>query len=347
MVYINKDTTTLYVELDFQLDSSKYSVGTTWEDYKDGKWILLSEEQLAFKESNPSASVEEVFNMQLAEVPGPSEEELLQQAKSTKLIEASQYHEQRLNEIKYNETSIYVDSYTRLVKKDEANTAKQKGVETISVNEAEIPVDLVEYAMEEVADYESQCASCISSKIAQINACGVVEDVEAITIGEGYPASKTITDNLLKDKKETAENNVPEKQLTKFVKMSINSATLTDAQALTCKLLYPEWESFIGGSLSTGMRVLYNKRLYNVRQEVPTVLENQFPSIDTAALYEEINETHAGTKGDPIPYNNNMQLELGKYYSQHGIIYLCFRDSEQPVYNDLADLVDIYVQVSE
>jgi hypothetical protein len=44
-------------------------------------------------------------------------------------------------------------------------------------------------------------------------------------------------------------------------------------------------------------------------------LENQPPSIDTAALYEEIVEDHAGTKEDPIPYNNNMELKLGKYYS--------------------------------
>lgn len=347
MIYINKDTTTLYVEIDFQLDPSKYSVGATWEDYKDGNWVLLSEEQLAFKESNPSASVEEVFNMKLAEIPGPSEEELLQQAKSAKLIEASQYHEQRLKEIKYNEISIYIDSYTRLVKKDEANTAKQKGIETISINEAEIPVDLVEYAVEEIADYESQCASCISNKIAQINACGVVEDVEEITIGEGYPASKTITDDLLKAKKEIAENNVPEKQLTKFVKMSINSVELTDAQALSCKLLYPEWESFIGKSLNSGMKVLYNKKLFKVIQDVPIVLENQYPDVTTAALYTEINETHAGTKEDPIPYNLNMELELGKYYSQYGIVYLCTRDTEIPVYVDLSGLVDIYVQVAE
>lgn len=55
----------------------------------------------------------------------------------------------------------------------------------------------------------------------------------------------------------------------------------------------------------------------------------------------------AGTKEDPIPYNNNMRLELGKYYSQDGVVYLCFRDSEQAVYNPLKDLVDIYVKVAE
>lgn len=77
----------------------------------------------------------------------------------------------------------------------------------------------------------------------------------------------------------------------------------------------------------------------------PAVLENQPPSIDTAALYEEINDTHAGTLEDPIPYNNNMALEEGKYYSQDGVTYLCTRSTGQAVYNNLSQLVGIYVEV--
>ena len=111
--------------------------------------------------------------------------------------------------------------------------------------------------------------------------------------------------------------------------------------------LYPEWESFIGGSLSTGMRVRYADRLYKVRQNIAAVLENQPPSIDTAALYEEISESHAGTLEDPIPYNNNMELTAGLYYVQDGIIYRCTRNTEQAVYNPLKDLVGIYVEVAE
>ena len=42
-----------------------------------------------------------------------------------------------------------------------------------------------------------------------------------------------------------------------------------------------------------------------------------------------------------------MELENGKYYSQDGVTYLCTRDTEIPVYQPLADLVDIYVKVAE
>lgn len=146
---------------------------------------------------------------------------------------------------------------------------------------------------------------------------------------------------------ESWEDLIPEMQLMSFAKMAVNAMSLTDEQALSVKLLHPEWEEFIGGSLSVGERVMYDDKLYKVKQEINPVLENQPPSIETAALYEEINEKHAGTKEDPIPFNNNMELELGKYYSQNGVTYMCFRDSQQPVYQNLADLVGIYVQIAE
>ena len=124
----------------------------------------------------------------------------------------------------------------------------------------------------------------------------------------------------------------------------IQEMDLADGEALKVKDMYPEWAEFINQSLSQGMKVQYDGKLYKVRQDIAAVLENQPPSIHTAALYEEINETHAGTLDDPIPYNNNMALEEGKHYSQGGIVYLCTRSTEQAVYNDLADLVGIYVQ---
>lgn len=130
-----------------------------------------------------------------------------------------------------------------------------------------------------------------------------------------------------------------------LLRVLVTTTTLTDAQALSCKSLYPTWESYVGKSLNAGDKVTYKGALYKVRQKVNSVLGNQAPGIATAALYEEINEAHAGTKGDPIPYNNNMKLELGKYYSQDGVV--CSRDTGQAVYNPLKDLVGIYVTVVE
>ena len=135
------------------------------------------------------------------------------------------------------------------------------------------------------------------------------------------------------------------KDLINLSKILVQTSNLTDQQALQCKSLYPNWESYIGKSLSQDDKVTYQGKLFKVRQTISQVLENQFPSTDTAALYEEIVEEHTGTLEDPIPYNNNMSLEKDKYYIQNEIKYLCIRSTGQAVYSDLADLVDIYVTV--
>ena len=150
-------------------------------------------------------------------------------------------------------------------------------------------------------------------------------------------------------KAQTGDIEYPEEinQTMNLMKMKINDMELTDEQALSVKSLYPKWEEFINKTLPEGYRVQYDGKLWNVRQEVNPVLENQPPSIDTAALYEEVNETNAGTKEDPIPYDNNMELFEGKYYSQDGVTYLCTRSTGQAVYNPLAELVGIYVELAE
>lgn len=68
-LYIQKDAANIYVAMPEKLDTADNDIGTTWEDYVAGKYVLLTEEQIAFKEANEGASVEEVFNMQLTPIP--------------------------------------------------------------------------------------------------------------------------------------------------------------------------------------------------------------------------------------------------------------------------------------
>nr|DAN43742.1 MAG TPA: hypothetical protein [Caudoviricetes sp.] len=129
-------------------------------------------------------------------------------------------------------------------------------------------------------------------------------------------------------------------------KEKINTYSLTDSQALALMSLYPRWEEYIGQSLVKGTKIQYGDKLYNARQNIAKVLENQPPSINTAALYEEINESAAGTIDDPIPYDNNMELVEGKYYIQDGVKYKCIRSTGQAIYNPLSTLVSIYVELA-
>ena len=51
-----------------------------------------------------------------------------------------------------------------------------------------------------------------------------------------------------------------------------------------------------------------------------------------------------GTLENPIEYTSGITLESGKYYVQDNVTYLCNRDSGNPVYHNLSDLVGLYVE---
>ena len=127
----------------------------------------------------------------------------------------------------------------------------------------------------------------------------------------------------------------------------MQAQSLEDAQALTVKAIYPTWESIIGQTVKLGYKFQHADKLYKTLQDNLLIQEQWIPGEGTESLYTVIDETHAGTQDDPIPYDGNMALENGKYYSQDGAIYLCNRDTEIPVYQDLKDLVNIYVTVAE
>lgn len=125
-----------------------------------------------------------------------------------------------------------------------------------------------------------------------------------------------------------------------MVRAQINTLAVDDATALRMVEYYPEWTA--GTAYAAGDRLVYNGDLYKVLQ-AHTAQETWLPGTGTESLYTRIDEQHDGTKYDPIPYSGNMALEAGKYYSQSGKTYLCNRDTGNPVYNALAELVGIYV----
>lgn len=125
----------------------------------------------------------------------------------------------------------------------------------------------------------------------------------------------------------------------------MQAQSLTDEQALSVKAIYPQWRDAIGQTVDIGFKFLYEGVLYKTIQENLTIQEQYIPGQGTESLYTCLDETHAGTLEDPIPYSGNMELEEGKYYSQDGVTYLCNRDTGIAVYNALADLVGIYVEV--
>lgn len=121
---------------------------------------------------------------------------------------------------------------------------------------------------------------------------------------------------------------------------------LPDQEALEMANFYPEWAP--GKEYQTehnGMpfKLRHGGKLYKVTT-AHTSQAGWEPDV-APTLFTCIDESHAGTMDDPIPYDGNMVLLNGVYYTQNNVVYLCTRDTVNPVYNALSDLVGLYVEV--
>jgi hypothetical protein len=119
--------------------------------------------------------------------------------------------------------------------------------------------------------------------------------------------------------------------------------SLDDKTALEAVCLHPHWA--VGAAYCSGFKVRHDDRLFRCVQ-AHTSMDGWQPE-NTPALWEEINETHTGELNDPIPYNGNMALTAGLYYIQDGVVYLCIRDTINPVHSPLAELTELYVEAVE
>lgn len=183
---------------------------------------------------------------------------------------------------------------------------------------------------------------------------GIIRDGSRIIISRnGYKIVNPTHDMLLADGWQPYTPPEPEEpqptiddELRELLLERYNKRTdITDEEALKRPLLAYSWDTYMGKSLAAGQVVSYDDKLWRVRQAVATVLENQPPSLATAALYEVIEVEPAGTQDDPIPYTPPMDIFNGKYYTQGGVLYKCTRDSGQALTHDLAALVGLYVEV--
>ena len=125
-----------------------------------------------------------------------------------------------------------------------------------------------------------------------------------------------------------------------LITQQINTLTVDDNTALRMTEFYPEWAA--DTEYTAEYKVQRNGKLWRCRQAHTS--QTGWEPENAASLWTEICESHAGTLEDPIPYSGNMALESGKYYMQDGKIYRCIRDTGNPVYNALSELVGLYVE---
>ena len=118
----------------------------------------------------------------------------------------------------------------------------------------------------------------------------------------------------------------------------VNDANLTDTQAIEMKRFFPKWNNEIGNEHYAGFKFQYGETLYEVLQP-HTFAAEWVPGTGTESLYKVVQVEHEGTKDDPIPWEHNMELVEGLYYTDKDVLYICVRDSGIALSYDLTDLV--------
>lgn len=176
----------------------------------------------------------------------------------------------------------------------------------------------------------------VNGKLIEMTEAEIAEEKQKIQLAKAEEKSRPISESEV---------------MSMLIKEQINSITVDDQTALRMRRYYPTFAELVGQTVKQGTKFRAdgsdNADLYKTIQPELTIQAHYPPGEGTESLYTRIDEIHDGTQYDPIPYNGNMALENGKYYVEDNVTYLCNRDTGNPVYNKLSELVGIYVEVVE
>lgn len=188
--YIKHDVRGYYVELPEMLTEDLYSnLGTTWDDFVDNKWVLLSEEQVKFHQENPKAKVSEVWTMVL----DPVHVRNINDAKNEMKSRIERYDDsEEVNQFIIN--GVITGWFTpseRSNYKSSIDAAKLVGLETLTFfvgnNMMEITPTVAEQLLAQIQLYADQCFIVTKQHKLNVDALETMEEVDAYNYKQGYP----------------------------------------------------------------------------------------------------------------------------------------------------------------
>ena len=219
--YITKKNRLTYIGLNDLLDPSSNDIGNSYLDFLAGKWVLLSEEQVLFKEEHPDATIREVLDMKIAErETEPSQAEVIEaevfnRAKDRKLDEI------RAQDSESNKFFISVISEGKEVANSEfwmdkdlrnsllnvtlpalqknGDTTTKLWSNTIPPTSIEVPIDWALNCIPVVEIYAKKTYDMMQGNIAKVYAAKTVDEINSIDVESGYPPYITFELNLTPD----------------------------------------------------------------------------------------------------------------------------------------------------
>lgn len=193
-VYIKKSIGKPYIEFAEQLNPEEYNnLGTTWQDYEQNKWVLLSGEQVAFRDEHPNASVKEVFDMELA----PAPVRTLAQAKMEKIAQIEVYDRSNAVNLFYlGDIPMWLDYDKRSRLASQVDSRIKRGDTVMSKTYGNLPtvtfpLTVWQKMCSDLEVYAGDCEEQTARHKAAVNALQTIEAVDAYDYTEGYPEKLT------------------------------------------------------------------------------------------------------------------------------------------------------------
>lgn len=123
-------------------------------------------------------------------------------------------------------------------------------------------------------------------------------------------------------------------------------AELSDDEAKKVPALFPLWET--EKAYAVGDRVWYQSSLYKCVQAHTS--QSTWNPKDAVSLWANVSEESQeadGSREHPYQWEQGMTSYEGKFYTEEGVLYLCIRDSGNPLYFPIASLIGTYFQIAE
>lgn len=200
--YIRKSIKGYYIEFPEEIDAQYWEgkIGSTYEDFLDGKWVLLSDDQVVFHNEHPEASIIQVLNMEIPET--PVYERTLEDAKREKIFAIDEYDRSSLvNGFDVvdgkNIIIVWLTPEERANYRSSIDAAELVGLTELSLYIGNLPITLptatAKLMLAQIQLYADQCFIVTKQHKAAIEAMKNIEDVDNYDITYGYPTKLSFT----------------------------------------------------------------------------------------------------------------------------------------------------------
>lgn len=189
-VYIKQSIAKHFVDFAEPLKEEEYdNIGITWDDYLANKWVRLDDEQKEFLETHPTASVKEVWDMEMSQ---PSQNQL---AKAKRELERRIDRYDKSNEVNGFTVNNTIEGWftpeERSDYRSSIDAAKTLNIETLSFYVGDIPLTVTtqqaDYMLAQIQLYANACFMVTKQHKITVKGLTTIEEVNAYDYTIGYP----------------------------------------------------------------------------------------------------------------------------------------------------------------